>query len=117
VSPLCNRGRAIRLLSDEYNRLVTQHYKSAPRNGIPVGGGDWMDSFFRLEGVRGTLGALGRGESLNKAIEDGKALSEIAIRIWNQRREWQVHRWDKCCHDYLDSIVRRIKCKPKKGAK
>ncbi len=99
---------ALELLSKEYDRLSQQHSKTTPKNGIPVGGGDWMDSFFRMEGVRGVLSALGRKVSLKNAIQEGKAVSEVSVEIWNKRREWQVHRWTKTVHNYLDSLYRRI---------
>jgi len=54
------------------------------------------------------INSLSGGSSLVRAVENGKLLSEVAIRIWNQQREWQVHRWDKCCHTYLDGVKRRI---------
>lgn len=103
------RLTAMKILSAEYDLLMDRHSKSAPRNGIPVGGGDWMDSFFRMEGVRGTLGALGRGLSLCKSIDEGKVVSEISVGIWNKHREWQVHRWVKTSHSYLEQLERRIK--------
>lgn len=103
------RKTALHVLREEYDRLGRVHTNSAPRGGIPVGGGDWMDSFFRLEGVRGTLGALRRGIGLRRAIIDGKRVSEIAVKIWNGRREYQVHRWTKTVYHYLDVLERKIR--------
>lgn len=98
------------LLQEEHDKLSQTHYKCAPKNGtIPVGGGDWMDSFFKMESVRGCLNALRAGETLSESISQGKTVSEIAIKIWNGRREWQVHRWEKCAHHYLDSLIVRLK--------
>lgn len=104
------RRIALKILQGEYDSLAEHHYKAAPRGGaLPVGGGDWMDYFFRMEGVRGTLNALGRKVSLPKAIEEGKVVSEVAVGIWNRKREWQVHRWNKTVHSYLDGLYRRIR--------
>ena len=104
------RRVALEVLQDEYDSLASRHSKAAPRDGaVPVGGGDWMDCFFRMEGVRGALSALGRGASLQDAIQEGKVVSEIAVRIWNKKREWQVHRWDKTVYDYLDKLHKKVK--------
>lgn len=107
--PLYDRMRVLRDLDAEYMRLSDIHYRNAPRNGaIPVGGGEWMDTFFRMEGVRGMIRCLRNGLSLRKALDHGKVASEIAVRLWNSNREYQVHRWDQTCHDYLETLVRRI---------
>lgn len=104
------RFAIMRSLDDEFTLLAERHYENAPNNGtIPVGGGDWMDSFFRMEAVRGTLGALGRGLSLKESIEEGKSVSEISVKIWNGKREYQVHRWIKTAHTYLDKLIKRIR--------
>lgn len=109
-TPPKERRIALKILQNEYDSLAERHNKAAPRGGaLPVGGGDWMDCFFRMEGVRGALSALGRKVSLPEAIKEGKMVSEIAVRIWNQRREWQVRRWDKTVHNYLDGLYRRIR--------
>ena len=103
------RDRALHALQKAYDKLQEVHTREASRNNtIPVGGGEWMGSFFRMEGLRGTMTALRLGKGIRASIEEGKVVSEISIRIWNQRREWQVHRWDKCCQAYLDSIYRKI---------
>lgn len=107
--PITFRIKALRLLGTEYDKLCIQHSKEAPRNAIPVGGGDWMDLFFKMEGVRGTMSALENGKKLERAFEEGKLVSETAIRLWNRRREWQVHRWDKCVHSYLETLQRKIR--------
>ena len=108
--PVYNHKPLMILLDKEYDKLSQRHYASTPKRGeIPVGGGDWMDSFFRMEAIRGCLSALRSGNSLTKAIEDGKAVSEISVQIWNKRREWQVHRWPKTAHPYLEMLVYRLR--------
>ena len=104
------RMHLLRLLDDEYQKLYAKHYEEqkAIGNRIPVGGGDWMDMFFRCEALRGCIGALRTDKSLDEAVAEGKTVSEISIRIWNGKREYQVHRWDKCCHSYLDGMIARL---------
>ena len=60
-----------------------------------------MDSFFRAEAVRGVLTALRSGKGLEDSVADGKALCEIAVQIWNTRREWQVHRSSCWVEDFI----------------
>ena len=67
-----------------------------------------MDLFFRLEGIRGAMNSLRAGNSLAKAIEDGKSVSTIAVQIWNTSRDYQLHRWEKTAHDFVDKTVRRL---------
>ena len=100
----------LRNMDVEYQKLDERHRESQPKNNsIPVGGGDWMDTFFRMEALRGTMSALRSGKSIPKAIEDGKAVSEISVRIWNGRREWQVRRWVETAHAYLERTVRKCR--------
>lgn len=75
---------------------------------IPAGGGEWMDLFFRLEGIRGVLESLRKGETIEQALKRGKEYSTIAVRKWNSRREYQVHRWDECAHDFIETTLRKI---------
>ena len=96
-------------LHDIHDKLYQKHMDAAPKNGdIPVGGGDWMDSFFRLEGIRGIMSALRNGDSLHNAIETGKSRSMEAVQKWNSGREYQVHRWVETAWDYLDMIYRKV---------
>lgn len=109
--PLTKKRRyeILRWLDEKYQDMLSKHYENAPKsNTIPVGGGDWMDTFFRSEGLRGCIGALRRGLCLKESFEEGKMVSEIAVRVWNGKREWQVHRWDKTVHNYLDGVRREI---------
>lgn len=107
---LRNRFAILRFLDDEYQKLYAKHYELSPKNGeIPVGGGDWMDMFFRTEGLRGMINKLDSNGTIKEALEDGKTVSEIAVGLWNKKREWQVHRWNKTCHTYLINIMGRAK--------
>lgn len=118
--PLTKKRRyeILRWLDEKYQSVQRKHYGNAPKGGsIPVGGGDWMDMFFRAEGLRGCIGALRRGVSLKGSFEEGKAVSEIAVRVWNEKREWQVHRQDKTVHSYLDGVRKEITRCPYKTVK
>jgi hypothetical protein len=99
-------------LDKEYMGLRERHTKAAPRPGtIPIGGGDWMDTFFRMEGVAGILSAVRRGKSIREGLEEGKQDSRRAVLIWNERRgkkDYQTHRWEQTAFDYLDSLVTRL---------
>lgn len=103
------RHSILRRLDLEYYKLHDAHYLNAPKpNTVPIGGGEWMDYFFRMEAIRGVVNALRCGKTVEEAIQDGKAVSEIAIALWNKKREYQVHRWTNCCHDYIERLVWRI---------
>lgn len=97
----------LRFLDGRYQSLSRKHREAAPTGGtIPIGGGDWMDTFFRMEALRGCIGALRRDKTLAEAVEEGKTVAVIAVQIWNRRREYQVHRCEDTADDYLDSVVR-----------
>lgn len=68
-----------------------------------------MDSFFRLEACRAAMTCLRNGKTLKAAIQEAKIVSEINVQLWNHRREYQVRRWEKTCHDYLDRLERKIR--------
>ena len=105
-----SRLEFIRRMDVVYQDLQQKHYAAAPRNGdIPTGGGDWMDMHFRCEALRGCMGALRTGKKLHEAIADGRAVSSIAVGLWNNRREYQVHRWEQTAWDYLDRIIIQIR--------
>lgn len=96
-------------LGKEYQRLNDIYKSNAPLYGtIPAGGGEWMDSFFRMEAIRGCTSALSKGESIEDAIVAGKEASTDAVRIWNSRREYQVRRWDGTSHSWLENLVYRM---------
>jgi hypothetical protein len=100
----------MRALDAEYLRLDAKVRELGPRNGeIPVGGGDWMDSFFRAEAIRGTLGALRRGTGLKDALIEGEDTAKVAIAIWNRKREYQVRRDDCWVGDYLRGVVIKVR--------
>lgn len=76
-----------------------------------MGGGEWMDSFLKSEAVLGTIRALREGKSIEESVAEGKSASEVAVRKWNERRrkDYQVRRWEGCCHHYLDSLIVRLR--------
>lgn len=99
----------MRFLDDEYQKLHDRYYRSAPQGGtIPAGGGDWMDCHFRMEAIRGCVGALRRKKPLEEAIAEGEAVSEIAVKLWNTRREYQVRRWEKTGGEFLKGKIRHF---------
>lgn len=103
---LWNRNHALKFLQKSYDEWQEIHSKNAPTNNtIPVGGGEWMDTFFKLEGIRGMQTSLRNGDSISKALEVGKTTSEIAVKIWNRHREYQVHRCQETCHSFLERLV------------
>lgn len=96
----------MRYLDDEYQKLWTEHRNLLPVGGaIPVGGA-YMDPFFRCEAIRGMLGALRSGKETAEAIRDGVTVCEIAVRLWNTNREWQVHRSLTFAEDFLYGLIR-----------
>jgi hypothetical protein len=64
-----------------------------------------MDTFFKMEAIRGVLGALRHGDTLEKARQDGKVVCEIAIQLWNTKREWQVRRSNCWIEDFITRMV------------
>lgn len=108
IPPKFDRMALLRSLGVEYDRLNKIHSESAPKGGdIPAGGGDWMDSFFRMEGVRGVMTALRAGKTVDYAIQFGKDVSTLAVKIWNGRREYQVRRWEETGHSFIERTVRK----------
>ena len=68
----------------------------------------WMQSFFEMEAIRGIVGALRtKGSTVSQASKDGKAVCEIAIQVWNKKREWQVHRSDCWIEDFIAGTLRK----------
>ena len=97
----------MRRISAVREGLLERVKSLAPRGGeIPVGGGEWIDAFFCSEALRGLLGGLRRGESLEASVRGGVAVGQEAIGIWNSRREWQVHRSVCWVEDYLQGVLR-----------
>lgn len=99
----------LRLLDDEFAATHKRQQANAPRNGgIPVGGGDWMDSFFKVEAIEGVQEALREGKNLREARNQGRRRSQLAIRKWNQSREWQVHRNEDTAWNWLEMKLYRL---------
>lgn len=78
-------------------------------NRLPVGG-DHMDIFFKLEGIRGMLSSLRQNEGLQQALEKGKSFSRSAVQKWNAQRkkDYQVHRWEETAFLYLENLLRSL---------
>lgn len=109
------KNSLLRHLDDVYQEMTRRHYANAPPSGtVPVGGGDWMDYFFKAEAIRGCITSLRAGNTLAQATRDGYAVSEIAVQLWNKRREYQVHRWEKTAHDFLDRTIAAYKRRTKR---
>jgi len=91
-------------LSRVYDDLVEKYTAEVHAIGskIPVGGGEWMDLFFKMEGIRGIMTALRCGKTLSEAIEFGKNVSTNAVRTWNSKHEYQTSRWEKTAHNYIE---------------
>ena len=102
------RYKLLRNLDTVYQQLCEEHNRSAPRGGIPIGGGDWMDSFFKMEAIRGTITSLRAFKTLEESIAFGKSTSSFAVKTWNEKREYQVHRCEETAYAFLDSVVRRF---------
>ena len=92
-------------LSEAYDRECEIHRKNTPV-GLPIGGGDWMDSLFRMEALRGAMAELEAGKTNAEALAAGIAAGRLAIRTWNGRREYQVHRWEGSIDSYLERMLR-----------
>ncbi len=110
MPPIFDRNKLLRSLGVVYDSLYKRHNteQRAIGNKTPIGGGDWMDTFFQLEGLRGVITALRQGKTLSYAIQFGKGTSSAAVKIWNDRREYQVHRCEETAHDFIENTVRRM---------
>jgi hypothetical protein len=101
--------KLIARLEEIRQKLWERHRAAAPLSGcIPVGGGEWVDTFFRLEAIDGCLRVLRAGRTLSEAVSAGKEASREAVKKWNQRREYQVHRWEETAFDWLDTVIRLL---------
>lgn len=97
-------------LGKVYDALYEKHSAElrAIGNRNVMGGGEWLDLFIRMEGIRGLQTALRSGNTLEYSIKFGKSTSSIAVKIWNTRREYQVHRWEETTWDFIDTTVRKL---------
>jgi len=103
------RMQMLRTLRGIYDKLAEKHYQCAPRGGsLPIGGGDWMDCFFRMEGIRGMMQGLRNNKSLVQSLQDGKDASTVAVKAWNGKREWQVHRWEQTAWHFLECTIKDL---------
>ena len=106
--PVSNHYPLLRLLSEEHAKESERYERSAPRFGIPVGGGDWMDSFVRCEALEACGQALRKGRPVAEAVEAGAVAATQAILKWNASREWQVSIWEGCGRAYIEDKVRHL---------
>lgn len=96
--------KLLRLLDFEWQRWRKVHETNSPR-GMPVGGGDWIDSFFKMTALEGAIRILRNGGTPEAAIEEGKKDSAVAVDKWNQRHGYQVHRWRETCWGWIEFMV------------
>lgn len=108
---ISNRLKLLRELGRVYDDLNERHMREqrAIGNRIPAGGGEWMDLFFRSEGIRGVMTALRDGKTLDYSIQAGKKQATAAVLAWNTRRkkDYQVHRWEQCMDNFVERTVRK----------
>lgn len=104
---------ALKQISSILDQWNERHRKETPQ-GVAVGGGEWMDSFFKVEGLSGIVESLRDGADLDFALEWGKIRARKAVKIWNSRREYQVHRWVNTADAWLEGQVRIVRLKIKK---
>lgn len=99
----------MRRIGDVQRYWQRKSHDAAPRNGaLPIGGGDWMDSFFRSEAIEGLLSSLRKKDSLKEAMLSGVMRAKEAIRVWNHRhrKDYAVQRWDGWVEDFLLNLVK-----------
>lgn len=70
-----------------------------------------MDSFFKMEAIRGVVSALRNTCSVSVAIKKGKQQSTFAVSKWNSQRGYQVHRWNQTAWSWLEGLVYSLKRK------
>ncbi len=97
--------REVGEILDKYDRY---HVELRPKHGEVSIGGEYMDPFFRAEGLRGWLRAMREEATVQDAIEVGKAAIRLAVKKWNSRREWQVHRDPDSTANWLEGLILRI---------
>lgn len=97
----------LRELGRDYQSVLEEHNGKVRKigNRIPVGG-DHMDSFFRAEAGRGFYDAIRQDASVEDALAAGRREAAAAVRKWNSRREYQVHRWEGTADSWLEGRVR-----------
>lgn len=108
------RYAILRALDDVYQENMSKHYAAAPKGGIPAGGGDWVDYFFKSEGLRGAIGYLrsNKNPTIEGCIAEGLVVSQIAIKIWNTQREYQVHRWENSVEEFIRyEVTKAYRCR------
>lgn len=109
MTKIPDRMQLLRDVGKEYDYWCEAYSKEllAIGNSVPVGGSH-MDAFFKSEGLRGVTTALRQGKTLEYSIKFGEDVMEIAVKLWNQKREYQVHYWEKHGQDWLANKVRSL---------
>lgn len=101
------RMRLLRLMGETHDELYWRHKREQDAIGsrLPAGGGEYMDLFFRVEGLRMVLQSLRGGLTLAEAITVGQEAFSGAVRIWNSRQAYQIQRWEKTAHEFIERTV------------
>jgi hypothetical protein len=108
--PRQKRFAILRSLGDVLDEVERRHRREAPRGGAtPVGGGEWMDTFFKIEALQSLIRCLREGKTPSKSLVIAKEASRKAVRVWNSRREWQVHRWEETAFIWIERTYAKIK--------
>lgn len=95
----------LRFLDSHYQEAMNRHLELRPVYPDIEVGGEHMDPFFVAEAIRECMGALRRGATVEDAIKEGETASTAAVKIWNSRRGFQVHRWENTAHARLFGLV------------
>lgn len=99
------RFELLHRLNDIWSQLHKEHLREmvAIGNRVPVGGSDYIDLFFKMEGIRVAIVCLRQKKSVLEALEEAQKASRYAVQRWNQqrRKDYQVHRWEDTACDYL----------------
>ena len=111
VAPRPHRHQRLLLeLEKIYLPMLEQHGEDMRSIGNKILiGGEHMRLFFRLEGIRATVRALRNLKTVEEAIKEGQESSAEAVKIWNRRREWQVHYWEQTAFDFIYWTVMRCR--------
>lgn len=82
------------------------HYPVQGETGI---GGKHIDHLVKAVALDGLLRGLRAGKSINKSLQMGIEDGRGCIRKWNEKREYQVHRWVDCHVAYVTNAANGIR--------
>lgn len=101
------RMRLLLLVGAQHDELYRRHKREQDAIGsrLPAGGGEYMDLFFRVEGLRVVLQSLRAGGGVDDAVAAGQEASSQAVRIWNSQQAYQIQRWEKTAHEVIERTV------------